>query len=226
MGQPVIAVEGLGFDVGPTRSRCTVFTDVSFSCNSGEFVTLTGRSGSGKSSILRMLSALVTPSRGRALCAGIDVTKLSASQKATLRRETVSMIFQDYNLVESLTALDNVSLPLEITGVSRKTAQSQARSALESVGIESLSAALPHLMSGGEQQRVSIARAFVSPGQILLADEPTGAIDEQTGIEIVRLLKLVAEAGKAVLMVTHDTQIAAQADRVLELHNNGIVDRS
>lgn len=224
MTQPPIEVSGLGFDVGPNRAKRTVFNNVSFTCNTGELVALMGRSGSGKSTILRILSGLVSPTRGKAYCAGADMSTLTKKEATALRRRTVSTIYQDYNLIESLTAINNVSLPLEILGTRTKEAEKTAKIALETVGLGSLSRQLPWQMSGGEQQRVAIARTLVAPGSIILADEPTGAVDEQTGNEIVQLLKLVANSGKTVLIVTHDTQIANQADRVLHLHKDGITE--
>lgn len=212
-----LQVTSLRLDVGPKRSRRTVFSDVSLEVRDSEMVAIMGRSGAGKSSILRILASLVRATEGAAFVNATNISALSPTASSALRRRDVALVFQDYNLVETLTAVENVCLPLELVGVARAEAMRQANQALTELGIEPLANQLPSRLSGGEQQRVAVSRALLSPGRNVLADEPTGAVDEDSGRAIVALLRRVAEAGKAVLMVTHDPWVASQADRVIDL---------
>jgi putative ABC transport system ATP-binding protein len=176
-----------------------------------------GPSGAGKSTLLALAGGLDRPTRGRVTIDGADVASLGARALAALRRRTVGFVFQDFNLVEGLTAHENVRLPLELDGLPRERADREAHAALERVGLSEFGARFPSRLSGGERQRVAIARAFVGPRALLLADEPTGALDSHTGEAIVRHLRRACDDGRAVVLVTHDARHAAWADRVLHL---------
>jgi putative ABC transport system ATP-binding protein len=185
-----------------------------------------GPSGSGKSTLLHVAGGLDTPTSGRVFVEGRDLATLSAAQVAAVRRRSVGYVFQDLNLLPSLSALENVSLPLELDGVRGGMARRAARAALDEVGVGAFAARFPDEMSGGQQQRVAIARALVGPRRLLLADEPTGALDSTTGEEVLRVLRARCEAGAAGVLVTHEARHAAWADRVVFLRDGVVVDQS
>ncbi|MGY1843608.1 ABC transporter ATP-binding protein [Modestobacter sp. SYSU DS0875] len=192
----------------------------------GELVAVMGASGSGKSTLLHIAGGLDTPTAGQVLVEGQDLTRLSAAALAAVRRRNVGYVFQDLNLIPALTAVENVSLPRELDGVRGRQARAEARAALEEVGVGELADRFPDDMSGGQQQRVAIARALVGPRRLLLADEPTGALDSATGEEVLRLLRARCTAGAAGVLVTHEARHAAWADRVLFLRDGVVVDTS
>jgi putative ABC transport system ATP-binding protein len=192
----------------------------------GELVAVMGPSGSGKSTLLHVAGGLDTPSSGEVLVEGRNLAALSPAQVAAVRRRSVGYVFQDLNLVPSLSAVENVALPLELDGVSGRRARREARAALDEVGIGELADRFPDDMSGGQQQRVAIARALVGPRRLLLADEPTGALDSTTGEEVLRVLRARCEAGAAGVLVTHEARHAAWADRVVFLRDGVVVDQS
>jgi len=194
-----------------------VLGPVDLTLEPGEFVAIMGPSGAGKSTLLALAGALDRPTRGTVFVDGVDLARSSQSKRAELRRRTPGFVFQDFNLVPGLTALENVRLPLELDGRARADADEEARRALEHVGLAALAERLPHRLSGGERQRVAIARAFVGPRRLLLADEPTGALDSLTGEAVMRHLRAACDGGRAALLVTHDARHAAWADRVLHL---------
>jgi len=183
----------------------------------GEFVAIMGPSGAGKSTLLALAGALDRPTRGQVLVDGVDVAELTRAEVATLRRRTLGFVFQDFNLVAGLSALENVRLPLELDGVPTSDADREARAALTRVGLGALAERLPARLSGGERQRVAIARAFVGPRALLLADEPTGALDSLAGEQVMRHLRAACDGGRSAVLVTHDARHAAWADRVLHL---------
>jgi putative ABC transport system ATP-binding protein len=185
-----------------------------------------GPSGSGKSTLLHVAGGLDTPSSGEVLVEGRDLAALSPAQVAAVRRRSVGYVFQDLNLVPSLSAVENVALPLELDGVPGRRARREAGAALDEVGIGELAGRFPDDMSGGQQQRVAIARALVGPRRLLLADEPTGALDSTTGEEVLRVLRARCEAGAAGVLVTHEARHAAWADRVVFLRDGVVVDQS
>lgn len=193
--------------------------NVSLHIDPGEFVVVLGPSGSGKTTLLNMISALDEPSDGRILVNGVDITRNSRRQQFTFRRETVSFIFQSFNLFPSLTALENVQFAVDM----KNHARADALRVLEAVGLGERVNHFPHELSGGEQQRVAIARALATGNPILLADEPTGELDFRTGVQILQLLQRQAENGKTVLVVTHNREISRVADRVIELSSGRIV---
>jgi putative ABC transport system ATP-binding protein len=185
-----------------------------------------GPSGSGKTTLLSLVGGLDRASAGRVLVEGTDAGGLDAGRLAALRRRTVGYVFQELNLLAALTAIENVSLPLELDGLGYAAARAAAAAALDSVGLASLADRYPDDLSGGEQQRVAIARALVGDRRILLADEPTGALDSVTGETVMRLLRRHCDGGGCAILVTHDAAHAAWADRVVFLRDGRVVDET
>jgi putative ABC transport system ATP-binding protein len=201
--------------------RVTALDGVSLEITKGEFIVVLGPSGSGKTTLLNVIGALDTPSSG---VIRVDDTDLSHSTRADqfkFRRETVGFIFQTFNLFPSLTALENVQFVLDVVG-KRNGGGNLAAETLESVGLAGRMHHFPHQLSGGEQQRVAIARALAKDAPVLLADEPTGELDFRTGVQILELLKYQADAGKTVVIVTHNREIARVADRVVSLRDGQV----
>lgn len=206
---------------GPTQVHALDCVDLTV--REGELVAVMGPSGSGKSTLLNVAGGLDSVTSGTVLVAGRDVTAMDARRRAQVRRRDVGYVFQDLNLIPALTALENVSLPLELDGMSASTARERAADALHAVGLESAHKRFPEDLSGGQQQRVAIARALVGPRRLVLADEPTGALDSVTGEAVMRLLRAQVDAGAAGLLVTHDARYAAWADRTIHLRDGEIV---
>jgi len=190
----------------------------------GELVAVMGPSGSGKSTLLTLAGGLDTPSSGTVEVAGEQIEGLDQNRRARLRRRGVGYVFQDFNLVPALTAAENVALPRELDGVRARKARREALRALEEVGLREVADRFPEEMSGGQRQRVAIARALVGPRRLLLADEPTGALDSLTGEDVMRLLRARVDAGAAGLLVTHEPRFAAWADRTVFLRDGVVVD--
>ncbi len=226
MSGPVLVLSGVTREHRQGDAVVQALRGVDLSVSAGELVAVMGPSGSGKSTLLHLAGGLDTPTAGRVLVEGRDLAGLSRSQVAVVRRRSVGYVFQDLNLLPSLTALENVALPLELDGVRGGLARRTARAALEEVGVGALAGRFPDEMSGGQQQRVAIARALVGPRRLLLADEPTGALDSATGEEVLRVLRERCEAGAAGVLVTHDARHAAWADRVVFLRDGVVVDQS
>lgn len=199
----------------------TALDNISLSVNPGEFLVVLGPSGSGKTTLLNLIGALDTATSGVIYMDGQQLTRMNPSQRSRYRRETISFVFQSFNLFPGLTALENVQFGLEATG--RKPNGVTAKEMLHRVGLELRLNHFPHQLSGGEQQRVAIARALATGNPILLADEPTGELDFRTGIQILELLHEQSHKGKTVLIVTHNREIARVADRVIELSSGHIV---
>ena len=195
---------------------------VSFSVPKGEFVAIVGKSGSGKSTLMNLLGCLDTPSGGEYVLDGVRVSGLSLSKLCDVRSRKIGFVFQGFHLVSRLTALENVMLPLRFAGVPRSEQQRRAEEVLDSVGLSHRMRHRPFQMSGGQQQRVAIARAIVMRPPLLLADEPTGNLDPTSGKEILHLLKEQHANGATVLVITHDMEIAAHAERVLKIENGTI----
>jgi len=192
----------------------------------GELVAVMGPSGSGKSTLLNLAGGLDRPTQGGVYVEGKLLGELSKRQLAALRRRSVGYVFQDLNLLPSLTAAENVALPLELDGMGVRKARRLAVSALDEVGLADLGPRFPDDMSGGQQQRVAIARALVGDRRLVLADEPTGALDSQTGEAVLRLLRARVDAGAAGVLVTHEARHAGWADRVVFLRDGVVVDTS
>lgn len=206
--------------------RVDALRDVTFQIATGEMVAVMGPSGSGKSTLLSLGGGLETPTMGEVLVGDTSLRRLGAVGLAKLRRRRVGYVFQDYNLLPSLTAAENVGLPLELDGHSAKDARLQALRALAEVDMEQLSDRFPDDLSGGEQQRVAIARAITGERSVLLADEPTGALDTINGEAVMRLLRSYCDAGGTALYVTHEAAHAAWADRVLFLRDGRLTDQA
>lgn len=187
----------------------------------GEFVVVLGPSGSGKSTLLNIVSALDVPSSGKIVVNGKDISQTNRSERFAFRRETISFIFQSFNLFPSLTALENVQFVMDM--YAHQNGRQSAQENLENVSLGRRANHFTHELSGGEQQRVAIARALATGNPVLLADEPTGALDFQTGVEIIQLLKAQAARGKTVILVTHNREISRVADRVIEISSGQIV---
>ena len=203
----VVALRGIDFVVAP-----------------GEFVAVMGPSGSGKSTLLNLAGGLGGATSGAVLVDGIDLWGLSAGELAALRRTHIGIVFQDLNLLPTLTAVENIMLPLELGGTRARVARTEATKVLASVGLEGKADRYPDDLSGGEQQRVAIARAVVGERPLVLADEPTGALDTATGERIIELLSGRAAVGAAVVLVTHEPRFASWADRVVWLRDGEVVD--
>lgn len=197
---------------------------VSLTVSAGELVAVMGPSGSGKSTLLNVAGGLDTPTGGTVSVDGADLAGLSRAGLDRLRRRTMGFVFQDLNLIPSLTAIENVSLPLELDGLSVRKARAAAKDALGKVGILELADRFPEHMSGGQQQRAAIARALVGDRRLVLADEPTGALDSTTGEAVLRTLRDQCDDGGAGLLVTHESRHAAWADRVVFLRDGVVVD--
>ena len=199
---------------------------VSFKAHAGELVAVMGPSGSGKSTLLTIAGGLDEPTSGTVSVEGTILGGLGNAGRARMRRTSIGYVFQDFNLIPALTAAENVALPRELDGERTRAARRLALAALEEVGIAELADRFPDEMSGGQQQRVAIARAIVGERRLILADEPTGALDTDTGEEILRLLRSRCDAGAAGVLVTHEARHAAWADRVVFIRDGLIVDES
>ncbi len=205
--------------------RIAVLRDVSFSIPSGAFVAIVGPSGSGKTTLLGLLAGLDVPTSGSVLMDGEDLGKLSEDRRARLRGAKVGFVFQSFQLIPTLTALENVQVPLELRG--DDGAPARARELLARVGLGDRAHHFPNQLSGGEQQRVAIARAFSNSPRLLFADEPTGNLDSETGAHIVELLEtLNRESGTTIVLVTHDLALAGRAQRVVRLADGAVVSDS
>jgi putative ABC transport system ATP-binding protein len=202
-------------------SEVYALRDVELEVDQGEFAVVLGPSGSGKSTLLNIIGALDTPTAGRAVVAGREITGLGRTELFAFRREVVSFIFQTFNLFPTLTALENVQCGAEIAGTA-KEARRRATEVLEQVGLGDRLHHYPNELSGGEQQRVAIARALATGNPLLVADEPTGDLDFRTGVQILQLLREQAEQGRTVLVVTHNREISRIADRVIELSSGQV----
>ena len=189
----------------------------------GEFVAIVGQSGSGKSTCMNIIGCLDIPTSGNYILNGQDVSELEDDALAEIRNQTIGFIFQQYNLLPKLTALGNVELPLVYSGLSKSERKERAMQALIRVGLGDKLNNLPNQLSGGQQQRVSIARALATSPSVILADEPTGALDSKTGKEVIELLKKLNTEGNTVVLITHDNDIASQAKRIIRLEDGHII---
>ncbi|HVU71497.1 MAG TPA: ABC transporter ATP-binding protein [Mycobacteriales bacterium] len=222
----VLAIEEVVRTHGDGENAVHALRGITMTVAPGELVAVMGPSGSGKSTLLHLAGGLDQPTSGRILVEGTELGRLNRKQLAQLRRRSVGYVFQDFNLVPALTAAENVALPRELDGVSSRKARREAVAALAEVGIDDLADRFPDDMSGGQQQRVAIARALVGERRLVLADEPTGALDSVTGESVMVLLRNRCDAGAAGVLVTHDARLAAYADRVVFLRDGLMVDES
>jgi putative ABC transport system ATP-binding protein len=223
-GGATIAIEGLQKTYQEGDDRRTVLRDVNLTFAPGEFVVLLGQSGSGKSTLLNLISGIDQPDVGVIRINGVAITGLDERARTLLRRDQIGFVFQFFNLIPTLTVLENVTLPQELAGMSLEQAQVTARALLTQVGLEGREGTFPDKLSGGQQQRVAIARALAHNPCLVLADEPTGNLDEETGEKVLALLlDLVRTVGKTLIMATHNPAIAQLADRVLRVQEGRLV---
>jgi putative ABC transport system ATP-binding protein len=211
---------------GAGASEVHAIRNVNLAVERGSLVAVMGPSGSGKSTLFTIAGSLEEPTSGEVLIDGVALSEMTRNDKARLRRRTVGYVFQDFNLLAGLTAVENVALPLELDGVSAKKAQEIGLAALESLDLADRASHYPDELSGGERQRVSIARAAVGERSLLLADEPSGALDSTNGEAVMRLILTACHRGVAAVVVTHDAQLASWADRVVFLRDGRVVDQT
>ena len=209
---------------GPTEVHA--LREVDLSVRGGELVAVMGPSGSGKSTLLTIAGTLEEPTSGDVVIAGQELARLSRNDRARLRRRSIGYVFQDFNLLAGLTAVENVALPLELDGVRVRVARSAAMEVLAKLDLTERATRYPDELSGGESQRVAIARAVVGERRLLLADEPTGALDSLSAETVMRMLRLASHDGVAGVVVTHDAQMASWADRVVFLRDGRLIDQT
>lgn len=222
MAEPLIELKNIYkiYHMGDEEVRAS--DGVSLSINRGEFVAIVGKSGSGKSTLMNIIGALDVPTEGEYILGGEDVSEMSDDQLAQIRNKMIGFIFQQYNLLPKLNLLENVELPLLYAGVSVQERRERALKSLAKVGLEEKWKNLPNQLSGGQQQRVSIARALAGDPSLILADEPTGALDSRTSREVLNFLRQLNEEGNTIVMITHDNSIALEAKRVVRIKDGKI----
>ncbi len=220
----LIEVEDVYKIYNPGENEVHALDGVSLTVDRGEFVAIVGHSGSGKSTLMNMLGLLDVPTSGRYCLDGIDVSSMSDDELSEIRNKQIGFIFQGFNLIPSLTAKDNVELPLIYRGMRREERNKLSAEALERVGLEKRMLHLPSQMSGGQQQRVAIARALAAKPPVILADEPTGNLDSHSGEEVMKILRELNEEGRTIILITHDNDIAATAKRVIRIHDGKIIE--
>lgn len=191
--------------------------NLSLNIEDGEFVAIMGRSGSGKTTLLNIIGCMDSASQGTVIIDDIDISNASAHKLDVVRRNKISFIFQNYALMQQYSVYENIELPLNARNIKGQKKRAAIKDIMNKLGISELAKKYPNQISGGEQQRTAIARAFVSDTKYILADEPTGALDYENAIELMKLIKELHQAGKTIIMVTHDSQIASYADRIVEL---------
>ena len=221
MPDPVVATKDVNLELASGGSRLHILHDVNLALAPGEVAAVVGPSGSGKTSLLMVLGGLERATSGSITVAGSDISKLNEDQLAIVRRKHFGILFQNFHLIPSMTALENVALSLEIaeSGLTYKQIRDAATAALGEVGLAERLTHLPSALSGGEQQRVALARAMVTRPMLLLADEPTGNLDQSTGARVIeQMFGLARDRGAAILLITHDASLAAKADRVLSMN--------
>ena len=221
---PLLQLRSVSRVHGTGATAVHALRDVSLTLHAGELVAVMGPSGSGKSTLLHLAGGLDQPTSGSVHVEGVELGALDREGLAAMRRQSIGYVFQDLNLIPALTAAENVALPRELDGVRARRARAEALEALAEVGIEDLADRFPDEMSGGQQQRAAIARAMVGPRRVVLADEPTGALDSHTGEGVLRVLRGRCDTGAAGLLVTHEARHAAWADRVVFLRDGAMVD--
>ncbi|MFI6070058.1 ABC transporter ATP-binding protein [Actinoplanes sp. NPDC051343] len=222
----VLEMRAVGKVYGQGASEVTALAGVDLSVDPGTMVAVMGPSGSGKSTLLTIAGSLEAPTSGEVLIGGAALTGMSRDELARLRRRSIGYVFQDFNLLPGLTAVENVALPLELDGVRSRRARQAGLDALDLLGLTDRAGHFPDQLSGGERQRVAIARAVVGDRRLLLTDEPTGALDSTTGETVMRLILAACKRGLAAVVVTHDAQLASWADRVVFLRDGRVIDRT
>lgn len=225
-GPNPVRMSGVGHDFGANDVHVRALDGINLEVEPGELLAVMGPSGSGKSTLLSIAGGLERPNRGSVFINGIDLATLDGVRRAQVRRRQIGYVFQDYNLIPSLSALENVEMPLQLDGVPNAKARALAMEALDEVGVGDLADRFPERLSGGQRQRIAIARGLVGNRSVILADEPTGALDSHTGEQIMLVLRDHIDAGAAGILVTHEARMAAWADRTVFLRDGRIVDRS
>ncbi|MEN8142132.1 MAG: ABC transporter ATP-binding protein [Thermodesulfobacteriota bacterium] len=213
----LIEVRAIGKDYQSGETKVSAIRTMEFHIDDGEFVSIVGQSGSGKSTLLSIMGGLNHPSRGQMLVDSLDLYELTSEQRADFRSEYIGIIFQSFQLISYLTVLENIKMPMAITGITPAKQDEMARSVLARVGLEDKGDRLPDQLSGGEQERVAIARAIVNNPPILLADEPTGNLDTTTSEEIMKLLQQLNKEGQTIIMVTHNPDSCRYSERTIEV---------
>ena len=222
----VLEMQHVSRTYGQGAAEVHALAGVDLEVQAGSMVAVMGPSGSGKSTLLTIAGSLEDPTSGEVVVAGQELTKLSRNAKARLRRRTIGYVFQEFNLLPGLTAAENVALPLELDGVPARRARKAGLEALESLGLADRASHGPDQLSGGERQRVALARAVVGDHRLLLADEPSGALDTANGEAVMRLIHAACKRGMAAVVVTHDAQLASWADRVVFLRDGRVTDQT
>ncbi|WP_040163669.1 ABC transporter ATP-binding protein [Microbacterium gorillae] len=222
----VLRLVGVSQQYGSGHTAVSALSGIDLDLQRGEMVAVMGASGSGKSTLLAVAGGLQRPTSGEVIVEGEHLSELSPAGTAALRRRSLGFVFQDYNLIPTLTAAENITLPLELDGIGGRAARRAAKDALAGVGLEDRGNAYPDDLSGGQQQRVAIARAVVGGRRLILADEPTGALDTVTGEQVMKLIRSRVDAGAAAILVTHEPRHAAWADRIVFLRDGRIIDES
>jgi putative ABC transport system ATP-binding protein len=219
-----LELRGVGRTYGEGAAAVHALSDVDLTVAAGELVAVMGPSGSGKSTLLTIAGSLEEPTRGEVLIEGTSLAGLGRDDRARLRRRHIGYVFQDFNLLPGLTAVENITMPLELDGTKSRRARKAGLAALAELGLADRADAFPDELSGGQRQRVALARALVGERRLLLADEPTGALDSHSGEGVMRLIRSACADGAAAVMVTHDAQLASWADRVVFVRDGRIVD--
>jgi putative ABC transport system ATP-binding protein len=220
----LLELRGVSRTHGAGASAVTALRGVSLAVAPGELVAVMGPSGSGKSTLLNIAGGLDIASGGVVLVEGTDLGTVSAGKRAALRRRSIGYVFQDFNLIPALTAVESVALPRELDGAGMRTSRAEALAALDELGLGDIAFRFPDQISGGQRQRVAIARALIGPRRLVLADEPTGALDNESGESVLRLLRARCEAGASGVLVTHEARLAGWADRIVFLRDGEVVD--
>lgn len=223
--QPVVELRGLTKIYTESVRQRAVLDNVNLSFTVGEFVALLGHSGSGKSTLLNLISGIDSPTSGDVFIRGVGITQLNDRDRTLFRRDHIGFVFQFFNLIPTLSVLENITLPRKLAGGDQQDIEAAAMALLERVGLADRRDTFPDKLSGGEQQRVAIARALVHDPMLVLADEPTGNLDDRTGeLVLALLLELTREAGRTIIMATHNPDIARRADRIIEVHDGQLME--
>ena len=223
---PMLVLSNVSKSYGDGPSRVDALIEIDLTVAPGELVAIMGPSGSGKSTLLTIAGTLEEATTGEVTIDGQPVSSMTRGERACLRRRSVGFVFQDFNLLPGLTAAENVALPLELDGMRYRLARTSALAALDQLGLSARADRYPEALSGGERQRVAIARAVIGERRLLLADEPTGALDSINGEDVIRLVRNACKRGVAGVIVTHDAQLASWADRVVFLRDGVVVDET
>ncbi len=225
--QSILTIRGLSKTYDSASERSVVLDAIDLDVSAGQVVVLLGASGSGKSTLINLISGIDRPDSGSIFINGTEITRLNETERTLFRRDHVGIVFQFFNLIPTLTVLENIALPLELRGERRQRSDQRAMALLERVGLADRAHDYPDRLSGGEQQRVAIARALIQAPSLVLADEPTGNLDRENGKRVIALLiELTREAGRTLIMATHDPALILLADRVIDIQDGAVQERS